>query len=415
MIAVLIAIVLIPTAAWGASNDPRFNQQWGLHRVGAEFAWAAASGEGVVIAVIDTGVDGSHEDLQKVLPGKDFVGDDDDAKDEHGHGTLISGVAAASTNNSKGVASVAPGAEILPVRVIPSEGFNDDPQDVKNGIDYAVQRAQQLGKKLVVNLSLDGLNDQNNDPRPLPVIFADPRVDTAIKNAEAAGAAVIIAAGNSGEARTSYDADRPGILVVGASDPNDGRWAFSSYGAGLDLLAPGVEIVTTWWAPQHGPNVYGVASGTSISVPFVSGTTALLMSKGLSAAQAADRILKSAKDVGPLGRDDIHGWGILDTAAALDTPRTAAKAPSTPSRNRSTPRGSAPSPAAPSSPPPSPTATVEVSSPPPPKLEAEVSVAQAEPQQPVRPLLLSLVSAALLAVVAAGLAVKKFVPWFFGL
>jgi subtilisin family serine protease len=411
---VLIAVVLIPAAAWGASNDPRFHQQWGLQRVGAEFAWTAATGEGVVIAVVDTGVDGSHEDLQRVLPGRDFVADDDDARDEHGHGTLISGVAAASTNNAKGVASVAPGAEILPVRVIPPEGFNDDPQDVKNGIDYAVQRAQQLGKKLVINLSLDGLNDQNNDPRPLPVIFADPRVDTAIKNAEAAGAAVIIAAGNSGEGRTSYDSDRPGILVVGASDQNDGRWAFSSYGTGLDVLAPGVDIVTTWWAPQHGPNVYGAASGTSISVPFVSGTTALLMSKGLSAAQAADRILKSAKDVGPPGRDDIHGWGILDTAAALDTPRTAANAPSAPSRRRNPSSRADATPTAPAAPVVTPAASAEPSSPPPPKLEAEVSVAQAEPDQPVRPFLWSLVSAALLVVVAAGLVLKKFVPRFLG-
>lgn len=417
VVVLFIAALVVPAVAWAAPNDPRYSQQWGLQRVGAEFAWSASMGEGVVIAVVDTGVDNSHEDLKdRVIQGRDFVAGDDDPRDEHGHGTLVSGVAAASTNNSKGVASVAPVAQILPVRVIPPEGFNNEPEDVKEGIDYAVQRAQQLGKKLVINLSLDGLNDQDNDPRPVPVLLSDPRVDSAIRNAANAGAAVIIAAGNSGQSPTSYDSDRTGILVVGASDQNDGRWAFSSYGPGLDLLAPGVEIVSTWWAPQHGPNVYGSASGTSISVPFVAGTAALLMSKGLSAAQALDRITKSAKDVGPPGRDDLHGWGILDTAAALETPRTTAAAPSTPAQNRNSRPRSQPAAPAPAGPEPSPSAAPELSSPPAPKLEVGVSVAQEEPEQrevPFSPL--RLVSAGLLVLAAGGHIVRRLAPKVIGL
>ena len=412
----IIGALLVPSAVSAASNDPRFAQQWGLHRVGAEFAWTSATGGGVLIAVIDTGVDLNHEDLKsQLVPGTDFVSGDGDAQDEHGHGTLVAGVAAAATNNSKGIASVAPGAQILPVRAINQDGVGD-PDHVRQAIDYSVGRAQELGRKLVINLSLDGLNDEDSDPRPIPLLLADPRVDTAIKNAAGAGAAVIIAAGNTGQATTSYDADRAGILVVGASDRNDGRWQFSSYGPGLDLVAPGVEVVSTWWSRDHGANIYGSASGTSISVPFVAGTASLLMSQGMSSAQALDRILKSAKDLGPPGRDDEHGWGLLDTAAALGVPRTQpTPIPTAPARNSggSRPRtqATAPAPAAPVESP-SPFAVPENLNPPP-ELAAEVAISPPEGRETTRAI--NYGSAFLLLLVAAGHILKRFAPGMIGL
>ena len=417
-VTLIIGALLVPSAVSAASNDPRFPQQWGLHRVGAEFAWTSATGGGVLIAVIDTGVDLSHEDLKsQLVPGADFVAGDGDPSDEHGHGTLVAGVAAAATNNSKGIASVAPAAQILPVRAINQDGVGE-PEDVRQAIDYSVGRAKELGRKLIINLSLDGLNDQGSHPAPVPLPLADPRVDSAIKSAADAGAAVIIAAGNTGQASTSYDADRPGILVVGASDRNDGRWQFSSYGPGLDLLAPGVDVISTWWSREHGPNVYGSASGTSISVPFVSGTASLLMSKGMSSTQAADRILKTARDLGTPGRDNEHGWGLLDTAAALGVPRieptTQAPSGSARSSGGSRPRTQATAPA------PAPEAPVESPSPlpvpensnPPPELAVEVVVSP--PEGEAAPAI-NYGSVFLLLLAAAGHILRRFKPGVIGL
>lgn len=330
------------TQAHAFSNDTYFRReckgtqgcsfQWGLERVGAEYAWPVSEGQGTLIGVIDSGVDLDHPDLRdQVIQGADFVGNgaaptDTDPNDENGHGTFVAGIAAASTGNSIGVASVAPKARILPVRVFRADGTASS-DDVIQGINYAVKRANDLNMSLILNLSFEAADDEGGND-PLGSLLKDPGVSGAIDNAAEQGAAVVIAAGNESRAVTSYDApDGKGILVVGASDTNDNRLSISNHGPGLDLLAPGIEITTTGWSTEQGSG-YAVTGGTSMSVPFVAGATSLLMSKGMSNVQAANRILETARDLGDPGRDDQTGHGLLDVAAALGVERPGPPRPS---------------------------------------------------------------------------------------
>lgn len=335
------------TTAWAAparafTNDTYFRReckgtsgcsfQWGLERVGAEYAWSVSEGQGTLIGVIDSGVDLDHPDLKdQVIQGADFVGNgpaptDNDPNDENGHGTLVAGIAAASTGNGIGVASVAPKARILPVRVFGADG-TATADDVVQGINYAVDRAEDLNMSLVLNLSFEAAENEGNQD-PLGALLKDPGVSGAINGAADQGAAVIIAAGNEGRPTTSYDApDGKGIIVTGASDTNDSRLSLSNYGAGLDLLAPGIDITTTGWHPEQGSG-YAVAGGTSMSVPFVVGAAALLMANGMSNVQAANKILETARDLGDPGRDDQTGHGLLDVAAALGVQRPGSPRPS---------------------------------------------------------------------------------------
>lgn len=329
LVALLVVAGLTGTASAASggapANDARYQDQWGLQRVGAPYAWSRSTGKDVLIAVVDTGVDLSHPDLAgQLVPGRDFVDGDDEPGDESGHGTLLAGIAAAASGNRVGIASVAPGAQILPVRVLSGNGIGR-PATTAEGIRWAVDTARARGQRLVVNLSLDW------EPAPdgadlirdvAPAGFAeDPVIDAAIKDAARAGAVVVVAAGNEGVDHTPYDATIPGVLVVGASDRSDQRTAFSSHGQGLDLLAPGVDILSTYWTPRTG-STYGVAKGTSVAVPFVSGTAALLMASGRSNAEAAATILGTTSDLGAPGWDPETGQGLLDTAAALGAPRT---------------------------------------------------------------------------------------------
>lgn len=338
-ISLLAALAIL--AGWASpahafTNDTYFRReckgtsgcsfQWGLDRVGAEYAWSVSEGQGTLIGVIDSGVDLDHADLQdQLVQGADFVGNgtgptDNDPNDEHGHGTFVAGIAAASTGNGIGIASVAPKARILPVRVFGADA-TATAEDVIQGINYAVDRADDLNMSLVLNLSFEAAEDENNNKDPLGSLLNDPGVDGAIKNAAEQGAAVVIASGNESRATTTYNApDDKGILVAGASDTNDSRLSLSNYGAGLDLLAPGIDITTTGWNPEQGSG-YAITGGTSMAVPFVAGAAALLMANGMSNVQAANRILETARDLGDPGRDDQTGHGLLDVAAAFGVQR----------------------------------------------------------------------------------------------
>jgi subtilisin family serine protease len=360
----------VASSASAPTNDAKYGDQWGLQEVGAQYSWSKSTGTGVLIAVVDTGVDFSHPDLAgQIVPGRDFVSGDDDARDETGHGTLIAGIAAAASNNRIGIASVAPGAQILPVRVL-ANGGTGRPADTAAGIRWAVDTARARGQRLVVNLSLDWRPDPVDtdlikDLVPLNFV-RDPVIDAAIRYAAGAGAVVVVAAGNEGKGQTPYDATTPGVLVVGASDRSDQRASFSNFGQGLDLLAPGTEILSTYWTPGAG-STYGVAKGTSFAVPFVSGTAALLMANGLSNTDAANTILNTARDLGGPGWDMQTGRGLLDAAAAVGAARTAAAAPPAGPHAAATPVAPWPAPAenvAPAGPPPAPAPPVPSAGPP---------------------------------------------------
>ncbi len=318
-----------PSIAQGAERDPYREMQWGLDVIRAETAWRVSVGRGSVVAVIDTGVDSSHPDLiGRLLPGKDFVDDDDNPDDENGHGTLIAGIIGASTGNGKGVAATAPSSRILPVRALDADGTGST-DDVVASIEWSVDQGAD-----VINLSLaqegggDGLLGSD--------LLADRSVDRAIKDAAARGVTVVVAAGNDhdgGRATTAYDATVDGVLVVGASTKSDARAAYSNYGSGLDLVAPGGgsardpsrnkgctdanAIVSTWWDPDPGRAAYGAGCGTSMAVGFVSGVAALLHARGMNNDDIADRLRRTAVDIGPKGRDNATGHGRLDAARAL--------------------------------------------------------------------------------------------------
>ncbi len=322
---VILLLVLFPAVAGAAVNDPYFSLQWGLVRIGGPTAWSVSRGAGQIIAVVDTGVDFSHPDLQgQLLPGYDFVDNDASPVDQNGHGTLIAGIIAAVTGNSVGVASVAPKAKILPVRVLGPDGSGSSTA-VAAGITWAVQHGATI-----VNLSLAQETGANNTP-----LLRAPAVDAAIKGAAKAGAVVVVAAGNSptgGSSQTAYDATTPGVIVVGASVKNNQPAAYSDHGPGLDVLAPGggsstdpsangctqdQSIVSTWWNPNTKRSSYGGGCGTSMAVAFVSGVAALLRARGYSNAGAVDRIEQTADDILAKGRDDLSGYGILNGARAL--------------------------------------------------------------------------------------------------
>lgn len=319
----LLAVAVIAAPAL-ASNDAYFPEQWGFQRIGAEFAWSQTRGAGAVIAVIDTGVDLNHPDLRtpsRFVSGRNFVDDNGDPSDVHGHGTLVTGAAAALSNNGIGVASVAPEVQIMPLRIFEDDG-TATAEDAVEAIDYAVDNA---ARPLVLNLSFafEPGEGGNGPPVNLPVdLLRDPEVDQAIERAAQSGAAVVIAAGNEDQPQTAYDADVEGVVVVGSTDRRDRRASFSNYGPGLDLVAPGVDIHSTYWQSR-----YATASGTSMSVPLVAGTAALLMSQGRTNVQALNRITATAEDLGAPGRDNQFGHGLLDVARALGVSRRTAPPP----------------------------------------------------------------------------------------
>lgn len=340
---VLICLVLLVggTAYAAAPNDPGWSTQWHLRTIHTDTAWARSKGSGVVVAVVDTGVDLGHPDLRgRFVSGIDLV-DGGSPQDQQGHGTFMAGIIAANVGNNLGVASVAPLARIMPVRVLNANGTGE-PKTVAQGIRWAADHGAD-----VINLSLA------QEPLGGGVIggnlFGDPSIDQAIEYAAGRGAFVVAAAGNDftsgGDASTSYDATVAGVLVVGASTKTDRRAAYSNYGSGLDVLAPGggsssspsdsscqsnSPVVSTWW---DGSSKYGQGCGTSMAVAHVSGIGALLMARGYSNTTSANRIKNTAKDLYSTGWDARSGWGRVDAAAAMGSSGSAPKP-----KPKSTPR-----------------------------------------------------------------------------
>ncbi|HVE92948.1 MAG TPA: S8 family serine peptidase [Actinomycetota bacterium] len=287
-----------------ASNDPRFGDQWGLHRINAERSWWAGRAAGVTIAVLDTGVDDLHEDLNgKVIAGWDFHAGDNSANDENWHGTFVAGIAAAATDNGLGIAGTAPGATIMPVRVLGPEGSGRS-----SAVTAGVKWAADNGAK-VINLSL-----ANDGPMAFGAI---PGLDNSIAYAFAKGAVVVAAAGNSSEPWCKSPAFSLFALCVGATHAGDQKAGFSNHGVRLDVVAPGQNIVSTYYRPGGPHNQYGLGLGTSFAAPFVSGVAALLMARGATNVQAMHAIRCSARDIGDYGYDVQTGFGLLDAERAV--------------------------------------------------------------------------------------------------
>ena len=319
-------------------SDPGWISQWGPTKIQAPSAWGVVTGTSdVAIAVIDSGIQLDHEDLvakvwinpgeipgngidddnngkmddvhgwhfYHVWIGSDFVSmEDADVRDDYGHGTHVSGIAAAATNNGIGIAGIAWGARIMPVKVLDQYG-NGWYSDIAAGIVYAANNGAR-----VINLSLGGSSDSQT-------------LRMAVDYARSRGALVIAATGNTGGS-VLYPAAYEPVLAVAATDSNDRRASFSSYGPQVDLAAPGVDIYSTWCHPDTISSFclgtyYFAKSGTSMAAPHVSGVAALIWSRwpALASSEVISKLLDTAGDVGDVGPDPYTGWGRVNAYQAV--------------------------------------------------------------------------------------------------
>lgn len=328
---VLLGLGSLSPARAFAPNDPDFGRQWGMTRIGAPQAWDRGRGAGVVIAVVDTGADFAHPDLAaKLLPGRNWVKPGAAPQDDNSHGTHVAGIAAAVTNNGIGVVGTAPDARILPLKALDSSGTGSG-----SDIDGAIRFAANSGAG-VINLSLGGFAQGVTGAS-----FVD-----ACRYAFSAGSLCVVAAGNEFITGSGF-ADDP-VLVVSATGLNDekpsyssgvgaARWGIAAPGGGDTPLAGEQRIWSTV------PGGYGYKSGTSMAAPHVAGAIAILEGLGMSPQQAVERLLATAKDLGPTGRDSTFGSGRLDLAAAtagLTSPSTTTTTQSSTTSTTQPPSGS---------------------------------------------------------------------------
>lgn len=301
-------------------NDSYFGQQWAHRNTGqypaygtsdcdidSEQAWDISTGSSdVVIAIIDTGVDLNHPDLQsKIVPGYDFVNNDANADDDHMHGTACASLAAASTNNASGMAGVDWNARIMPLKALDDEGYGST-SDIIASVNWARTNGAD-----VISMSLGGGSYSST-------------FNTAINNAFSAGIVVVSATGNDNESSISYPAGYANSMAVGALSPCnerktpsscDGEWWWgSNYGTGIDVMAPGVLL--------RSATINGYIlnmNGTSGATPHVAGVAGLIraVNPTLDAAAIRTIIRDSAYDIGDIGYDLQTGYGRLNAYQAL--------------------------------------------------------------------------------------------------
>jgi subtilisin family serine protease len=312
-------------------NDTQYPQQWGLPHINCPDAWDRTTGSpNIVVAVVDSGVDLDHPELQSlVVPGQDlvdlgqnppppmagwvwegdFVGVDNDPQDEVGHGTHVAGTIACTSNDARGVAGVTWNCGLMPVRVLARarrlsdnrvSGFGSA-ADIAAGIRWAADHGARI-----INLSLGG--------------YVDTAVErNAVAYAVSRGCLVVAAMGNDNTNTPSFPAAYPDVMAVGAVNSTNQRAPFSNMGPHIDVAAPGVGVLSTYW-----DNTYASASGTSMASPHVAGVAALILScnSSLPANQVAQILRDTARPLRDNPADpvpnDNYGFGLIDAKAAID-------------------------------------------------------------------------------------------------
>jgi subtilisin family serine protease len=301
-------------------NDPSFSQLWGLAKIKAPDAWSLSTGTGVVVAVLDTGVDATHPDLAASLwthPGEipgngidddgngyiddvhgwDCVEEDNLPSDFHGHGSHVAGTIAATGNNGLGVIGLAFNARVMPVKGLSNDGLGTS-ADLAQALVYAADNGAD-----VINNSWGGIG-------------GDSIIENAVAYAINMGAVVVAAAGNYNvDVDTFYPARFPGVIAVSAFDANDQKASFSNFGSRIDVAAPGVGILSTT------QGAYSSMNGTSMAAPHVSGLAALILSvhPEYSATEVREMIRQSADDVSTPGFDAQAGYGRINAWKALQS------------------------------------------------------------------------------------------------
>ncbi|GAA3781470.1 type VII secretion-associated serine protease mycosin [Streptomyces phyllanthi] len=312
-LALAASLALVPSAT--AHADSIRDQQWALEAMHTREAWQTTKGAGITVAVLDTGVDDQHPDLVgNVLQGKDMVGFGAGRGDETWarHGTAMAGIIAGHGHGPRGadgVLGIAPAAKILPVRVIledkdpaRSKARNTRGNALADGIRWAADRGAD-----VINLSL---GDDSKSAHP------EPTEDAAVQYALEKGAVVVASAGNGGEKgdHVSYPAAYPGVIAATAVDEYGTRASFSTRRWYATVSAPGDDVVIA--DPDR---EYYEGWGTSAAAAFVSGAVALVRAAhpGLTPAQVKQLLEDTARDAPAGGRNDSHGFGFVDPAAAI--------------------------------------------------------------------------------------------------
>jgi parallel beta-helix repeat protein len=321
------------TVSW-VPNDPGWSSQWGPRRIEADYAWNITTGDpSVIVAVIDTGVEWDHPDLAAniwtnpdevldgidndgngfiddirgwdfvdtgipVCPGEDGIVEDNDPMDFHGHGTHCSGIVAAVTNNSVGIAGVAGRCKIMALRA----GFKDwmnygrlEHDDIAQAIIYAVDNGADI-----ISMSFGGVSSI--------IEYA------AIKYAYDAGVLLVASAGNDASDYKSYPAAYDEVVAVTATAPSDIPALFTNYGDWVEVAAPGVSINSTYLNGN-----YIKLSGTSMAAPHVSGVAALIWSQfpNMTRDQVRSQLCHTADDLGSPGFDEYYGYGRINARKAV--------------------------------------------------------------------------------------------------
>ena len=278
-----------PVVDAGQPNDPLWADSWSLAKVRAPAAWRLTTGAAeTVVAVLDTGVDLAHADLQgSFVQGWDAVNEDADPTDDHGHGTLVAGVIGARANNGLGGVGACPRCSLMPVKVIAANGAGSA-ADIAEGIVWAADHGAR-----VLNMSF-------------VMSGRDEGVAQALQYARSKGVLIVAAAGNNGSAETTFPAGEPGVVSVTGTDAADARYEWASYGRWVTLAAPGCSKST-----QAGGG-YADFCGTSSAAAFASGIAALARSADAqaSADQVAAALSANSVQVG-----DFVAAGRVDAAA----------------------------------------------------------------------------------------------------
>lgn len=293
-------------------NDPDYQlgKEYGLDLINVREAWQYTFGDPrVAVALIDTGIDYDHPELaDHIHPAARTFFLQGAPQDEDGHGTRTAGIIAATLHNSTGMAGIAPNVQILPLKVSPGAAAMSS--------DYAITSPDYNFQEPIRYAAAPG-----RGVKAININFAtsidDPHEGEAIYEAMLNNVLVVAAAGNSGKDTPLYPAAYDCVLGVGAVDQNRTRAAFSTYGLGVDVVAPGVSIYSTTLSERAGGYDYG--NGTSFASPHVSGVAALIFSArpDLTAWDVREIIMRSAQDLGLPGFDPEYGYGLVDAGAAL--------------------------------------------------------------------------------------------------
>lgn len=298
------------------SSTFSFNESLGynLNKISVTGAWAACTqGQGVIVAVVDSGIDLDHPDLQtNIVPGRSFVAGVSSPDDDNGHGTHVAGIVAGVPNNG-GIIGVAPRASLMPVKVLSAQGSGST-FDIAAGVEWAVDHGAT-----VINLSLGSVSNSAT-------------LEDAVNYAYNRGALVVAAGGNCGDSfyflngcssqdQTFYPAAFANVMAVASTTSTDNQSSFSTEGSYIEIAAPGSNIYSTYLSGG-----YITESGTSMAAPHVAGLAALIWSNNQNLTNQAVRthIRDTATDLGPSGWDSQFGYGRINAGAALNTLQTGA-------------------------------------------------------------------------------------------